>query len=47
MRISVYVCMREERKGGAEGEGEGGGGLGHTIVVALPSFVVLYSLVEF
>lgn len=39
--------MREERKGGAEGEGEGGGGLGHMIVVALPSFVVLYSLVEF
>lgn len=41
------MCMREERKGGAEGEGEGGGGLGHMIVVALPSFVVLYSLVEF
>ena len=39
--------MREETKGGAEGEGEGGGGLGHMIVVALPSFVVLYSLVEF
>lgn len=41
------MCMREETKGGAEGEGEGGGGLGHMIVVALPSFVVLYSLVEF
>ena len=41
------MCMREERKGGAEGEGEGGGRLGHMIVVALPSFVVLYSLVEF
>ena len=41
------MCMREERKGGAEGEGEGEGGLGHMIVVALPSFVVLNSLVEF
>ena len=39
--------MRKERKGGAEGEGEGGGGLGHMIAVALPSFVVLNSLVEF
>ena len=35
----------EKRRGG--GRGGGGGGLGHMIVVALPSFVVLYSLVEF
>lgn len=39
--------VREERKGRAEGEGEGEGGLGHMIVVALPSFVILNSLVGF
>lgn len=43
----MYMCMREARKGGAEGEEEGERGLGHTIVVALPSFVILNSLVGF
>ena len=39
--------MWEERKGGEEGEGKGEGGLGHMIVVALPSFVILNFLVGF
>ena len=47
LRISVCVRVWEERKGGAEGEGEGEGGLGHMIVVAIPSFVILNSLVGF
>ena len=38
-------CLRGE-KGRSGGRGEGGG-LGHMIVVALPSFVILNSLVGF
>ena len=42
----MYACVREEkRRGGGRGEGEGG--LGRMIVVALPSFVILNSLVGF
>ena len=44
--LSMYACVREEkRRGGGRGEGEGG--LGRMIVVALPSFVILNSLVGF
>ena len=42
----MCACVRgEKRRGG--GRGGGGGGLGHMIVVALPSFVILNSLVGF
>ena len=42
----MCACVRGEKRWGG-GRGGGGGGLGHMIVVALLSFVILNSLVGF
>ena len=42
----MCACVTGEKRQGG-GRGGEGGGFGHTIVVALPSFVILNSLVGF